>query len=103
MLIDLGDVFFLLCPKAILKLMKAEEKQYSGEAEGKYFTARYQEERMYVQLSFRGCFKTSAIELKELQECGATSKSDKNGREPVFCCRNEPSSLLTPEVCFISC
>lgn len=27
-------------PKAILKLMKAEEKLYSGEAGGKYFTAR---------------------------------------------------------------
>lgn len=57
---------------------------------------------MYEQLLFRGCFKTSAIELKDLQECGATSESDKNRWEPVFCCRNGPSALLTPEVCFIS-
>lgn len=82
--------------------MKAEEKLYPGEAEGIYFTASHQEERMYVQLSLRGCFETSAVELKELRECGPTSKSDKNGREPVFCCRNEPSSPLIAEVCFLS-
>lgn len=51
------------------------------------------------QLSLRGCFKTSAVEL---QECGATSESDKSGREPVFRWRNEPSPLLTAEVCFMS-
>lgn len=39
---------------------------------------KYWEERMYVQLSFRRWCKTSAVELKEMQECGDTSKSDKN-------------------------
>lgn len=57
---------FPLCSKAMLQLMKAEEKLYPGEAEGKYFTASHQEERMYVQLSLKRCFETSAVEVKEL-------------------------------------
>jgi len=49
-----------------------------------------------------GVLKPAPLSSEELQEPGATSKSDKNGREPVFCCRNELSSILTPEVCLIS-
>lgn len=37
--------------------------------------------------------------LSSKRECGVASKSGKNGREPVFCCRNETSSLLTSKVC----
>lgn len=35
---------------------------------------------MDVQLSFRGCFKTSAVKRKELHNYGSALKSDKNGR-----------------------
>lgn len=50
--------------------MKAEEKPYSGEAEGKYFTARYQEERMYVQLSFGGGLKPALLSSKSCKSVG---------------------------------
>lgn len=52
-----------LFPKAILKPKTPEERPYSGEAGG--FTDGYQEKSMYIQLLYRGYFKTSAVALRE--------------------------------------
>lgn len=48
--------------------------------EAEDFTTRYQEESMNMQLLFRGSFKVSTLELKELQGCGAISISDRKDR-----------------------